>query len=194
MPVPNPAPIVEAWGASALPAYIVTPIPNTAPGNAAANVASFDTGFPPVTFQPLTQTGQPFRGEDFNGILNMLSAYCVLLQGGQFCQYDANVAAAIGGYAKGAVLLKKNNLAGLWINLVANNATDPDAGVINASWISLGTLPASTVAQLPAAGITSMGTKGFVTDATVTTFASVVAGSGANAVPVYCDTANWRIG
>lgn len=53
--------------------------------------------------------------------------------------------------------------------------------------------PSLTVASLPAAaGLT--GFRAFVTDANATTFASVVAGGGANGVPVYCDGTNWRIG
>lgn len=51
---------------------------------------------------------------------------------------------------------------------------------------------AKTVATLPAAG--NAGAREFVTDATVTTFASIVAGGGANGVPVYDDGTNWRIG
>jgi hypothetical protein len=49
-----------------------------------------------------------------------------------------------------------------------------------------------TVATLPTAGIA--GRRAFVTDATVTTFASVVVGGGANKVPVYDDGTSWRIG
>lgn len=49
-----------------------------------------------------------------------------------------------------------------------------------------------TVAGLPAAG--TAGRTAFVTDANATTFASVVAGGGANGVPVYDDGTNWRIG
>lgn len=49
-----------------------------------------------------------------------------------------------------------------------------------------------TVAGLPAAGTT--GRTAFVTDANATTFASIVAGGGANRVPVYDDGTNWRIG
>lgn len=48
------------------------------------------------------------------------------------------------------------------------------------------------VASLPAAGV--KGRRYFVTDATATTFASVVVGGGANNVPVYDDGTNWRIG
>jgi len=49
-----------------------------------------------------------------------------------------------------------------------------------------------TVAQLPAAGVA--GRRAFVTDANATTFASIVAGGGANAVPVYDNGTNWCIG
>jgi hypothetical protein len=50
----------------------------------------------------------------------------------------------------------------------------------------------TTVALLPTVG--TKGRRYFVTDATATTFASIVAGGGANNVPVYDDGTNWRIG
>lgn len=49
------------------------------------------------------------------------------------------------------------------------------------------------VADLPTAA-DYPGARTFVTDATATVFASVVAGGGANGVPVYSDGADWRIG
>jgi len=49
-----------------------------------------------------------------------------------------------------------------------------------------------TVASLPSAG--TAGRRAFVSDASATTFASIVAGSGTNKVPVYDDGTNWRIG
>jgi hypothetical protein len=53
-----------------------------------------------------------------------------------------------------------------------------------------------TVATLPSASGTTAGAgaRAFVTDANATTFASIVAGGGANGVPVYSDGTNWRIG
>jgi hypothetical protein len=48
------------------------------------------------------------------------------------------------------------------------------------------------VSDLPTAGYT--GRRAFVTDATVTTFGTVVAGGGSNGVPVYDDGIVWRIG
>jgi len=55
------------------------------------------------------------------------------------------------------------------------------------------TLDACTVAQLPSSD-TNIGTRGMVTDATATTYASIVAGGGSNIVPVYSDGEDWRIG
>lgn len=50
-----------------------------------------------------------------------------------------------------------------------------------------------TVANLPAAADNQY-SRTFVTDADSTTFNSVVAGSGANKVPVFSDGTDWRIG
>lgn len=47
------------------------------------------------------------------------------------------------------------------------------------------------VANLPTP---ATGLRAMVNDATVTTFATVVAGGGSNTVPVYYDGTNWRIG
>lgn len=55
------------------------------------------------------------------------------------------------------------------------------------------TLEACVVADLPASDL-NIGTRGVVTDATATTFASIVAGSGSNIVPVYSTGEDWRIG
>jgi hypothetical protein len=52
---------------------------------------------------------------------------------------------------------------------------------------------AVTFAELPSA-TANPGARRFVSDATATTFGTVVVGGGANNVPVYSDGANWRIG
>lgn len=51
-----------------------------------------------------------------------------------------------------------------------------------------------TVANLVSASSAGAGARGFVTDATSTTFASTVTGGGSNSVPVYSDGTNWKIG
>jgi hypothetical protein len=53
--------------------------------------------------------------------------------------------------------------------------------------------PAYTVATLPAVA-SNLNCRAFVTDSSVTTFNSVVAGGGSTRVPVWCDGANWRVG
>jgi len=60
-----------------------------------------------------------------------------------------------------------------------------------AKWINV---EESEVSALPAAATAGSGARAFVTDANATTFASIVAGGGANKVPVYSDGTNWRIG
>ena len=51
-----------------------------------------------------------------------------------------------------------------------------------------------TVATLPSASTSGVGSRAFVTDASAPTFGSTVAGGGAVAVPVYSDGANWKVG
>lgn len=70
-----------------------------------------------------------------------------------------------------------------WVRLVSS--------AINSGSIPLPIQAPLTVATLPAA---TAGARNFVSDANATTFASIVAGGGANVVPVYADGTNWRIG
>ena len=50
------------------------------------------------------------------------------------------------------------------------------------------------VSALPSISDVPIGARAFVTDATATTFLSIVAGGGANAVPVVSNGTNWVIG
>lgn len=51
-----------------------------------------------------------------------------------------------------------------------------------------------TAAALPSASTAGSGARAFVTDATASTFASVLAGGGSTSVPVYSDGTDWRVG
>jgi hypothetical protein len=51
-----------------------------------------------------------------------------------------------------------------------------------------------TVATLPGAGVLGAGARAFVTDSSVSTFGSTVAGGGSSKVPVYSDGTNWKVG
>jgi hypothetical protein len=50
------------------------------------------------------------------------------------------------------------------------------------------------VADLPPAAAVSTGARAFVTNSSVTTFNTIVAGGGASKVPVFFDGTNWRVG
>jgi hypothetical protein len=51
-----------------------------------------------------------------------------------------------------------------------------------------------TVANLPSAATAGVGSRSFVTDSSVSTFGSTVAGGGSTKVPVYSDGTNWKVG
>jgi hypothetical protein len=51
-----------------------------------------------------------------------------------------------------------------------------------------------TVADLPSASVAGIGGRAFVTDSSVSTFGTTVAGGGSTKVPVYSDGTNWKVG
>jgi len=51
-----------------------------------------------------------------------------------------------------------------------------------------------TVANLPSAATAGVGSRAFVTNSSVSTFGSTVAGGGSTKVPVYSDGTNWKVG
>jgi hypothetical protein len=51
-----------------------------------------------------------------------------------------------------------------------------------------------TVATLPSAATAGVGSRAFVTDSSVSTFGTTVAGGGSTKVPVYSDGTNWKVG
>jgi hypothetical protein len=82
-----------------------------------------------------------------------------------------------------------NNVLRLYFNQLDNiiGQLSTASGIIPA-------LTVYTVATLPSAVTSGVGARAFVSDANATTFASTVAGGGANKVPVYSDGTNWKIG
>lgn len=89
------------------------------------------------------------------------------------------------------ITLGNGNVSAFRIPGVALTVTEVPGSLSGAGYINNGT---TTVSGLPAASTAGAGARAFVTDATATTFASTVAGGGANSVPVYSDGTNWKIG
>ncbi len=109
------------------------PIPVPSQSGTKPGGASFVTGFPDETMKPITQGGIPPYGADFNGIFySITSLQQYQSAGGQF-SFDSAFATAIGGYPKGALLMKAS-LNGYWRSTVDNNTTDPDSAS-SAGWV-----------------------------------------------------------
>lgn len=120
--------------ASAASAPYVRPIPLASQIGIQAGAASLTDGFPPLCFQPESAGGVPPFGEDFNGILNIITLWTRWQSAGAPVFYDAAFSAAVGGYPKWATLSQVANPGFVWVSTVENNASNPDAG--GANWLS----------------------------------------------------------
>lgn len=146
---PTPPIITQPFGKDAAPEYIQNPIP-VAPG--AEGRANFDEGFPPITMTPVVAGGVPPFGQDVNGILYMATAHIAAAQAGQPYAFNADVAAAMGGYKIGCVLAMSDG-TGLWLNTVDGNTTNPDGGSA-AGWVALYRYGYTAVAGLTGGAVT----------------------------------------
>lgn len=97
----------------------------------------------------------------------------------------ANVAYTVANAAQPAI----TSVGTLTSLVVSGNISS--AGGTFTTWAK--TTP-TTFSGLVAAATAGAGARSFITDANGTTFASVAAGGGANAVPVYSDGTQWLIG
>jgi len=103
--------------------------PGVTPG-----LASFQQGFPSLTFTPLALGGIPPSGADMNGVLYDMTAIQQWQSAGGGFKYDAAFSTAVGGYPKGCTLENATN-DGFWLNQVENNSSNPDLG--GAGWLAL---------------------------------------------------------
>lgn len=118
--------------ANAAGAGFIRSIPTTPTGT--AGQASLQLGFPPDNFNPVSAGGVPPFGQDFNGLLNQMSAWNRWAATGAFPPYDATWQAAVGGYPQWAIVGSLVEFGLLWISTVDNNLTNPDTG--GAGWFA----------------------------------------------------------
>ncbi len=112
-------------------------IPTASQIGITAGAASLTDGFPPLTRTPIAAGGVPPSGLDMNGILYELSAILRWANAGGGYAYDAAFAtdSNVGGYPKGARVLRSDGL-GYWFNTTDNNTTDPEgADAVAAGWV-----------------------------------------------------------
>jgi hypothetical protein len=135
--IPSRIPLPFAYAAGS---GYVNPIPTNSQIGINAGRASLHDGFPPLNFTPIASGGVPPFGGDMNGILNEITAIQQWQQAGGFFPYDSAFSTAVGGYPQGAIIQAANSstpgsLGGLWISLVDNNTSNPDAN--GANWVPL---------------------------------------------------------
>jgi hypothetical protein len=136
--------IAQPFGfGAANPTFINIPIPVPSQISTTVNAASFTDGFPPNTMTPEASGGLPFFGQDMNGILYMVSAYCANFAAGALSSYNSTLSSTLSGYPVGVVLVNTNG-NGVWVNQVSGNTTNPDAG--GAGWLPTAGVGATSVA------------------------------------------------
>jgi hypothetical protein len=119
IPTKFPIPFADSAGGG-----FTRAIPTAPAGSGEANL---EEGFPPVCFTPLSGGGVPPAGQDFNGILNQVTAWNRWQAAGGTALYDGTFSTDIGGYPAGCIL--RSTTAGYyWVNLVDDNTTNPDSG------------------------------------------------------------------
>lgn len=107
-------------------------IPNISQIGIVGGRASYPDGFPPLTRTPPSAGGIPPYGTDMNGVLYDISNAAKWSAAGATYKFDSAFSTAIGGYPKGAVLMK-SGANGYWQSIIENNTNNPDA--VSTGWI-----------------------------------------------------------
>ena len=146
--------------------------------------ASLADGFPPLTGVALASGGYPPSMQDFNGVLNLATAWDQWTAAAGIAPYDAAFSAQIGGYPNGAVVYTASAtvLGRIWVSIADNNTTNPDSG--GANWVPI-VLPVDLSALLAGLKVTGhnrvsfgVGTTAWVVPAGVTAVFARVYGAG----------------
>ena len=134
IPVKFPIPFGNNAGSS-----YIHQVPTASQIGITPGAASLTDGFVPLNFQNEATGGVPPFGNDFNGILNQITAWSRWQNAAGPVAYDGTFSTAIGGYPKGAFLTTAAG-GGWWLSLVDNNTSNPDTGGANWQLIQTGTI------------------------------------------------------
>lgn len=128
MSISEPSKILTPWAESGLK----NPIPSDA--DPVTGRAGFDQGFPAINMTPKESGGIPPFGQDFNGIFFDITSVLRYMQAGGRPTFSAELAAAIGGYPKGAVVMGDDGVAAFQ-NSTDSNASNPNSG--GSGWVRI---------------------------------------------------------
>lgn len=138
-----PVQFYESFGVNADPSTI-NAIPDT---TGTPGAASFQEGFPLLTMEAPASGGIPPFGQDMNGILQQITDVVRFLNTGMAFPYSSAFSTLISGYPAGAIVMSDRTDqpgTGFWLNTVAGNTTDPDAG--GAGWVPINNYGHTTIA------------------------------------------------
>lgn len=125
MSISEPSKFSTPWAESGLK----NPIP--ANSDPVTGRAGFDQGFPAINMTPKDSGGIPPFGQDFNGIFFDITSAIRYNQAGGRPTFSAELAASIGGYPKGAIVMGDDGVAAFQ-NAADSNMADPNTG--GAGW------------------------------------------------------------
>lgn len=89
---------------------------------------TWNDGSPLITLTPIEDGGKAPKGQDFNGVMNVVTEHGIFIQNGNRYKWSADVVTNFGGYAKDSIVQSDDGLRE-YISLIDNNATNPNSSV-----------------------------------------------------------------
>lgn len=117
--------------------------------------ATWDSGWNPITMIPIEDGGLAPKGQDFNGLFNVLSQHAIHRQNGEQVKFSQDVVDEFGGYTIGSIVQSDDGLRE-YRSLIDNNTFNPNTTSIANRWevyTGVGSLP---IASSSTAGITKV--------------------------------------
>lgn len=87
---------------------------------------TWNDGSPLITLTPIKDGGKAPKGQDFNGVMNVVTEHGIFIQNGNRYKWSADVVTNFGGYAKDSIVQSDDGLRE-YISLIDNNATNPNS-------------------------------------------------------------------
>lgn len=122
--VANPTFIPIAFAANGLK----NPIQKTRQPTQDPQDMTWNDGSPLITLTPIEDGGKAPKGQDFNGVMNVVTEHGIFIQNGNRYKWSADVVTNFGGYAKDSIVQSDDGLRE-YISLIDNNATNPNSSV-----------------------------------------------------------------
>ena len=116
--------------------------------------ATFDTGFPPITMQPISAGGLPPSGKDMNGLLYAVTLQQQWFNAGMTYPFNSTFATSISGYPRGSII-PSSTYTGQWLNLNEANSNSPESSSgASTGWVPINNYGVTAITGLTNASVT----------------------------------------